>query len=355
MVTTGQTAVFEFTNTPILGAIKILKLDDLGGYLGGATFTISPDPYGGTDPLTVVDNDGNDADATDGIILLQNVPLGSYTITETVAPPGYQLDPIPQTKVVTTGQTAVFEFTNTELHSLQIEKHDKDSGEIIDLPGITFTISPDPYGGAGPLEVEDNVSAYDMHTTGYGIILLENIPSGWYTITETAAPLGYQLDSTPQTVYVGSIVTVTFFDSPLGECDGLTPGYWKNWSNHYTPEQFAALLAGTYAPTIAAANVIFASYNFSPGEELSMLGAFLLATQLTLNLTNMTEMPNPDGAFLTEFCEVEWDGETWNVGDAITAALAILSDPDPYNTYTHDYIEKVKNILDMICNLPVTP
>jgi hypothetical protein len=65
---------------------------------GGATFTVggASGPFfctgNATNPVMVVDNSPPDADPDPGQIKLNNVCLGSYTVTETVPPPGYTLD-----------------------------------------------------------------------------------------------------------------------------------------------------------------------------------------------------------------------------------------------------------------------
>ena len=51
--------------------------------LGGAIFKVEPNPYGGAF-LLVTDNVTPDSDNTLGIILLQDVPAGTYTVTENV-------------------------------------------------------------------------------------------------------------------------------------------------------------------------------------------------------------------------------------------------------------------------------
>ncbi len=60
--------------------------------LPGATFEISPNPLTGLGTLTVVDGGANDADGlANGVLQVDNVLLGTYTITETVAPPATRL------------------------------------------------------------------------------------------------------------------------------------------------------------------------------------------------------------------------------------------------------------------------
>jgi len=80
--------------------LEILKLDENGKNLYGATFEISPDPTDWTKPvLTVVDNGTNDGDyliygdKKPGVLLVLFCiadPTQEYTVTETVAPPGFQ-------------------------------------------------------------------------------------------------------------------------------------------------------------------------------------------------------------------------------------------------------------------------
>lgn len=80
-------------------SLEILKLDENGKNLYGATFVISPDPTGGVGDLTVVDNGMNDndyliyGDKKPGVLLVTFCivdPIQEYTVTETVAPPGFQ-------------------------------------------------------------------------------------------------------------------------------------------------------------------------------------------------------------------------------------------------------------------------
>ena len=61
--------------------------------LAGATFEISPNPLTGVGTLIVVDGGVNDADGlANGVLQVNNVLLGTYTITETIAPSGYAID-----------------------------------------------------------------------------------------------------------------------------------------------------------------------------------------------------------------------------------------------------------------------
>src|SRR5204863_24413 len=107
-----------------LGDLKVLKKDTTttGNLLAVATFKITPNPFyctsgppGGaptpktnpnTGSATVTDGDtaaaSGSGDVTvpdpdgsaNGMVTLTGVCIGSYTITETIAPGGYSLDPV---------------------------------------------------------------------------------------------------------------------------------------------------------------------------------------------------------------------------------------------------------------------
>lgn len=130
---------------------------------------------------------------------------------------------------------------------------------------------------------------------------------------------------------------------PPSTCDGLTPGYWKNWSNHYTAAQFTTLLAGTIAGSITQANAIL---SYEGNDAIGKLRKFILANQLTLNLVANPGFPNPDGAFLNAACTSSFDSTT--LGTAMQRALAMHANP---SGYSKGAILSVKDILDQIANL----
>lgn len=133
---------------------------------------------------------------------------------------------------------------------------------------------------------------------------------------------------------------------PPQVCDGLTPGYWKNWRNHYTEAQFASLLGGTIATSVANADAIFASFGDSKAEPIAKLRWFVLANQLTLALSQRSDLPNPDGAWLGAGCTSVVGSPT--LGNALTTALQMLANP---TAYKRGEILNVKDILDAIANL----
>jgi hypothetical protein len=153
------------------------------------------------------------------------------------------------------------------------------------------------------------------------------------------------------TVFVNSFhgIVLTFdnFEEPPPppECVGLTPGYWKNWANHYTEEEFLSLLPGTIAEGGSAADAV-AILSYGGPDPVQRLAKFVLANQLTINLTG-TDLPNPSGGSLHGECgHGEFEGET--LGGALEAALAVLADP---GSYSKDYINWLKSLLDAFANL----
>ncbi|MFL6024962.1 MAG: prealbumin-like fold domain-containing protein [Marmoricola sp.] len=103
-------------NTPsTCGTIVINKNDQDGDPLGGATFTVTPNPVPGNvaNPFTVTDNDANDKDADSGVIKISPVTPGvKYTVTETVAPTGYFIaDPASQTADTNMAPSGTATFT----------------------------------------------------------------------------------------------------------------------------------------------------------------------------------------------------------------------------------------------------
>ena len=95
------------------GDLRIEKYDQASVLVGGATFTINPDPADGLGAaITVTDGGAGDPDGmADGIIVLAAVPT-TYTVTETVAPPGCTITGPPQVAVVTAGASTIVSFSD---------------------------------------------------------------------------------------------------------------------------------------------------------------------------------------------------------------------------------------------------
>ena len=68
------------------GQITILKDDSNGDPLGGATFSVDPNPFTGQGTLQVTDNEDPDDNDDAGVIHLSDVEPGDYEVCEAEAP-----------------------------------------------------------------------------------------------------------------------------------------------------------------------------------------------------------------------------------------------------------------------------
>ena len=203
-----RTYMVEFFNQP-KGALVVVKKDaQTGEPLEGVEFKIT------TANGELVPNNGGMTSTngiyrtnTDGEIVIEQLKPGAYLVTETRTLEDYILDAPPQTVVVEANDMQVLTFTNTKKGCLLIEKVDSVTKKP--LAGVKFEIK-----GC-------NGNAYkggEFTTDGNGVIQLDHLPSGDYTVVERQTKEGYHLDSTVQTVNVeaGKTRKLTFENDPLG-------------------------------------------------------------------------------------------------------------------------------------------
>jgi len=303
--TTGPAGSYEFPDLPVSMTYRICETL-LAGWLQTAPNTDSEEecllgPPGCEDACGSVEVLPSDADVTvlavDGCYI---VNFGETADVET--------------------QVGGLNFGNA-LAEICVEKTEACSGQP--LSGFTFTL----WDCACEVEVTEDAlgQAIAPIVTGGDDDCWTNLLAGSYCVKETAAPGWVPCGPSEKCVAVdaGGSTTVTFYN--WAPSMGLTPGYWKNWRNHYTVPQFESLLVGTIAASIAEADEIFEHWDASPGDEMTIVLAFLLANQLTLNLTQ-TELPNPSEGSLVPGSSIECSGTPIVLGDVIDAALACLGD-----------------------------
>ena len=121
--------------------------------------------------------------------VIENLPKGTYTIQETAAPAGYELNTTPLKFTISdTNRTATLTFYNhkkeTTKGSVKIIKVSKETGKP--LVGAKIVVKNE----AGKV-IASWTSTNDYH-------VIEDLPNGKYTAQETEAPEGYILDTTPQ-------------------------------------------------------------------------------------------------------------------------------------------------------------
>lgn len=203
-----RTYTVEFFNQP-KGALVVIKRDaQTGEPLEGVEFKITtangefvPNDKGQTSTNGIYRTNA------DGEIVIKQLKPGAYLVTETRTLEDYILDAPPQTVVVEANDMQVLTFTNTKKGCLLIEKVDSVTKEP--LSGVKFEIK-----GC-------NGNAYqggEFTTDGSGVIQLDHLPSGDYTVVEKQTKEGYRLDSTVQTVNIetGKTRKLTFENEPLG-------------------------------------------------------------------------------------------------------------------------------------------
>ena len=115
----------------------------------------------------------------EGILKLDNLPLGTYEVKEVVASTGYVLSElIYEVKIEQENEDTIIEIKNElEKGKLIIKKIDANDNEA--LKDTEFIIT------------KDNEVIYQGTTNEEGILELDNLPFGKYIIKETKASTGY--------------------------------------------------------------------------------------------------------------------------------------------------------------------
>jgi len=194
----------EFVNPRQPAAVNIVKHDDTGAALAGATFGLYTDNAGtrgtavsGKTCLT----------SSSGLCSITNIlPPGTYWVHETVIPTGYS-GADDQSVTLGLGQTVTLTFVDTRKPArVNIVKHD-DNGAAVS--GATFGLYHDNDGARGT-----TVSGKTCTTDAGGLCSITNIlPPGTYWVHETVVPAGYTgADDQSVTLDLDQTVTLTFVD-----------------------------------------------------------------------------------------------------------------------------------------------
>jgi uncharacterized repeat protein (TIGR01451 family) len=102
-------------NLSTCGSLSWKKQDDAGNALGGAVFTVTPNPWTGTSSIDIADltsgspaSNHVDQDNRDGYFKLIDVIPDTYQVKEKTAPAGYLVDPTVQSTTVSDYENASF-------------------------------------------------------------------------------------------------------------------------------------------------------------------------------------------------------------------------------------------------------
>ena len=190
----NETTIKEVTNEEKTGSVQVHKTTEGNFNVEGITFILSGVSDSGREISLPETTDEN------GIALWENIPVGTYTITEdgSTVPYGY-LVADSQEVTVMYAETVEAEFINNEMTG-EITVHKTTEGQF-NVEGITFILS-------GISDTGREIKIPET-TDKDGVARFENIPVGTYTITEDGktVPYGY-LVAEPQTVKVMYAETV---------------------------------------------------------------------------------------------------------------------------------------------------
>lgn len=209
----NKTGTVRFRNYP-KPTLTIDKVDSITkDHIKGAKFHIT---YASNNSFTGELNDlGTYFTDENGQIKLSKLRDGWYRVTEVEPAAGYAIkDPATQDCFIQAGTGKVLTFENTPLSALIIKKVDADSGTM--LQGAKFRVR---YLGGTSGTGGTVIGEYT--TSANGTIVITGLKAGTYVVEETKAPTGYEIDDTPQTVYLSGkeqdVVTVEFSNGKHGD------------------------------------------------------------------------------------------------------------------------------------------
>ncbi|MBO0422359.1 SpaA isopeptide-forming pilin-related protein [Enterococcus plantarum] len=170
------------------GGIQVIKYDArTNARLAGAQFTIY-DRWNRA--IQVIQTNYN------GIAETRSLPLGNYSIRESKAPAGYQLETSSMRfSLIRAGQIICLKKSNKQLPiqkgSIKVIKTNENNQV---LAGAIFNV----YNAS-------NQIVGRITTNANGVASLGNLPYGTYKLIELQAPVGYELDTTPKYVTLSAL------------------------------------------------------------------------------------------------------------------------------------------------------
>ena len=179
-------------------SLTIVKLD-----------TVTKQPLAdATIKVTTVDDKFVGEYTTDitGTIVVPNLKAGTYKVQEIKAPQGYILDNTVKLVHLKQGEPQKIEIYNSKKTGIQILKRDSKTSKP--LQGAKFEVR----------KVNGELIGANYISDENGLITINGLEQGWYTVKETTAPKGYALNNNVQNVEVKSdkYTQVVFENDKLG-------------------------------------------------------------------------------------------------------------------------------------------
>lgn len=197
--TSSKTLSLNFNGIVEKGSITVKKTDENGNALSNVTFGLYSDSN--------CQNQLNKGTTSNGNVTFNDLEVGkTYYVKEISGITGYVTDSsIKEVKLNSSNETIT--VVNKKIYG-QIEVVKTEEGnEILRLSGAEFEI------------YDASSNLVDKITTGEnGVAVSKRLPFGNYTIKETKAPNGYNLNSSNQSVNIDTmdkIYSVTFKNSPI--------------------------------------------------------------------------------------------------------------------------------------------
>ena len=200
VTTVNQTVKVEFNNDRMVGSVMLMKLDDFGQYVSGATYKLCYKPdTSNTDNYSEIGRYTTSGE--EATFVVSNLEWGDYYFEEVEAPLGYAVSEEIYTftidKKTVQNQIFIEAVDSRTLGSVQIIKTEKDNPEVV-LGGAEFDLfdingNPMIAGTDYETERDDN----KIITATNGTIIISKLKQGGYYLQETVAPNGYSKLSDP--------------------------------------------------------------------------------------------------------------------------------------------------------------
>lgn len=216
-VKAGQTTSFTATNKEQLGAITIYKEGEVLSGWNGSNFTYEIKKLPGASFKVTAGADIFKADGTkvfnkgdvvaeklttgtDGQVVLTDLHLGTYVVTEIQSIDGYTINTTPQTvKVEYKDQTVTVQYEATTIHNerqkaeVSVVKKDSDTAKPLDGGKYTLYAGNDIKNYAGQVIVTKGTALQTVTTgeDGKAVYSLDLPIANGYYISETQAPYAY--------------------------------------------------------------------------------------------------------------------------------------------------------------------
>ena len=141
-----------------------------------------------------------------GTVVVTGLKTGTYKVQEIQAPSGYVLDNTVKLVHLKQGEPQKVEIFNSKKAGIQILKRDSKTAKP--LQGAKFEVR----------KVNGELIGANYITDNNGIITINGLEQGWYTVKEVQAPNGYALNNNIQNVEVknNNYTNVIFENDKLG-------------------------------------------------------------------------------------------------------------------------------------------